>query len=142
MISFGLGAEDLADTRFALECCTPPGWSPGPAMDGTSCTAEAVSAINSQPHPGQLQDAGEGAEVGKRGWGDRIERVLETFNQMCLAPLPGYAPVGTPDRAGRPGRPDRPELDAAIGRFIREVHNLRPHSETRTPPFSGESCVV
>ncbi|MFG1710705.1 hypothetical protein ACFLIM_46840 [Nonomuraea sp. M3C6] len=52
---------------------------------------------------------------------------------MCLAHLPGYAPRGTPDRAGQ-AQLTLPELDAAIGRFIREVYNLRPHSETTMAP--------
>jgi putative transposase len=63
----------------------------------------------------------------------KIERVMETFNQMCLAHLPGYAPRGTLDRAGQ-AQLTLPELDAALGRFIREVYNRRPHAETRTAP--------
>jgi putative transposase len=42
----------------------------------------------------------------------KIERVMETFNQMFLAHLPGYAPRGTPDRAGQ-AQLTLPELDAA-----------------------------
>ncbi|NKY87579.1 DDE-type integrase/transposase/recombinase [Nocardia veterana] len=34
-----------------------------------------------------------------RGRG-KIERYMRTINQMCLSPLPGYAPRGLPDRAG------------------------------------------
>ncbi|MFD0480496.1 Mu transposase C-terminal domain-containing protein [Nonomuraea thailandensis] len=49
---------------------------------------------------------------------------------------------GPPARLRSPRHPDRagqaqltlPQLDAAIGRFIREVYNQRPHSETKTPP--------
>ncbi|MEV4180609.1 Mu transposase C-terminal domain-containing protein [Streptosporangium canum] len=63
----------------------------------------------------------------------KIERLIGTINQMCLAHLPGYAPRGTPDRAGQ-AKLTLAELDAALGRFIREVYNLRPHSETKTPP--------
>ncbi|MCW2943165.1 MAG: Transposase [Actinomycetia bacterium] len=63
----------------------------------------------------------------------KIERLWETFNQMCLAHLPGYAPRGTPDRAAQ-AKLTLPELDAAIGRFIHQVYNLRPHSETKMPP--------
>ncbi|MEQ4725024.1 Mu transposase C-terminal domain-containing protein [Nonomuraea sp. B19D2] len=63
----------------------------------------------------------------------KIERLIETINQMCLAHLPGYAPRGTPERAGQ-AKLTLAELDAAVGRFIREVYNLRTHSETKTPP--------
>jgi putative transposase len=63
----------------------------------------------------------------------KIERLIGTINQMCLAHLPGYAPRGTPDRAGQ-AQLTLPALDAAIGRFIHEVYNLRPHSETKTAP--------
>lgn len=63
----------------------------------------------------------------------KIERFVETMNQMCLAHLPGYAPKGSKDRAAQ-ATLTLAELDAAIGRFIREVYNLRPHSETKTPP--------
>jgi putative transposase len=51
-----------------------------------------------------------------RGRG-KIERYFDTINQMCLPTLPGYAPCGTPDRAGQ-ARLSLAELDAAIGRFI------------------------
>ncbi|WP_268961344.1 Mu transposase C-terminal domain-containing protein [Nonomuraea cypriaca] len=63
----------------------------------------------------------------------KIERFMETMNQMCLAPLPGYAPKGSKDRAAQ-AQLTLAGLDAAIGQFIREVYNLRPHSETRLPP--------
>ncbi|GAA3656127.1 hypothetical protein GCM10022224_019090 [Nonomuraea antimicrobica] len=63
----------------------------------------------------------------------KIERLIGTVNQMCLAHLPGYAPRGTPDRASQ-AQLTLPQLDAAIGRFIREVYTQRPHSETKTPP--------
>lgn len=63
----------------------------------------------------------------------KIERVFGTFNQMCLPHLPGHAPRGSADRAGQ-ATLTLPELDAAIGRFIREVYNIRPHSETGQPP--------
>ncbi|MEV4581429.1 hypothetical protein AB0K16_50165 [Nonomuraea jabiensis] len=66
----------------------------------------------------------------------KIERRIGTVNQMCLAHLPGYAPRGTPDRASQ-AQLALPQLDAAIGRFIREVYNQHPHSETKTPPSSG-----
>jgi putative transposase len=52
---------------------------------------------------------------------------------MCLPSLPGYAPRGTPDRAGQ-ARLTLAELDAAIGLFVREVYNLTPHGETRIAP--------
>jgi transposase InsO family protein len=58
----------------------------------------------------------------------KIERPIGTINQMWLAHLSGYAPRGTPDRAGQ-AQLTLPGLDAAIGRFTREVYNLRPHSE-------------
>ena len=35
-----------------------------------------------------------------RGRG-KVERYMDTINQMCLAALPGYAPRGTKDRAGQ-----------------------------------------
>jgi len=67
-----------------------------------------------------------------RGRG-KIERLFNTINQMCLPDLPGYAPRGTPDRAALAAM-TLPELDAAIGRFIRDVYNQRPHGETRQAP--------
>lgn len=67
-----------------------------------------------------------------RGRG-KVERIFGTVNQMCLPPLPGYAPRGTPDRAGQ-ARLTLAELDDAIGAFIREAYNVTPHSETKMPP--------
>ena len=52
---------------------------------------------------------------------------------MCLPTLPGYAPRGTPDRAGQ-ARLSLAELDAAIGRFIIDVYHHRPHGETGQLP--------
>jgi len=46
-----------------------------------------------------------------RGRG-KVERYMDTINQMCLAALPGYAPRGTKDRAGQ-ARLSLAELDAA-----------------------------
>jgi len=67
-----------------------------------------------------------------RGRG-KVERIFGTINQMCLPALPGYAPRGTPDRAGQ-ARLTLAELDAAIGTFIREVYNLTSHGETGIAP--------
>jgi putative transposase len=67
-----------------------------------------------------------------RGRG-KIERYMDTINQMCLAALPGYAPRGTKDRAGQ-ARLSLPELDAALGEFIVKVYNHRVHSQTGQPP--------
>jgi putative transposase len=67
-----------------------------------------------------------------RGRG-KVERYLDTINQMCLPALPGYAPRGTKDRAGQ-ARLSLAELDAALGAFIVTVYNNRVHSETGQPP--------
>ncbi len=67
-----------------------------------------------------------------RGRG-KVERYLDTVNQMCLAALPGYAPRGTRDRAGQ-ARLTLAELDAALGEFIVKVYNHRVHGETGQPP--------
>ena len=67
-----------------------------------------------------------------RGRG-KVERYLDTINQMCLAALPGYAPRGTKDRAGQ-ATLSLAELDAALGAFIVTVYNHRVHSETGQPP--------
>jgi putative transposase len=67
-----------------------------------------------------------------RGRG-KVERIFGTINQMCLPPLPGYAPRGTPDRAGQ-ARLTLAELDDAVGAFIREAYNVTPHGETGMPP--------
>jgi putative transposase len=67
-----------------------------------------------------------------RGRG-KIERLFDSVNQMCLQALPGYAPRGTPDRAGQ-ARLTLPELDAAIGRFLTSDYHHRVHSETRQTP--------
>jgi putative transposase len=67
-----------------------------------------------------------------RGRG-KVERYMDTINQMCLSALPGYAPRGTKDRAGQ-ARLSLAELDAALGAFIVEVYNNRVHGETGQPP--------
>lgn len=67
-----------------------------------------------------------------RGRG-KIERLFDSVNQMCLQALPGYAPRGTPDRAGQ-ARLTLPELDAAIGRFLTRDYHHRVHSETHQTP--------
>ncbi|MBP2371753.1 Mu transposase C-terminal domain-containing protein [Pseudonocardia parietis] len=67
-----------------------------------------------------------------RGRG-KIERLFNTINQMCLQPLPGYAPRGVPDRAGR-AQLTLAELDAAIGAFLTGDYHHRVHSETRQSP--------
>lgn len=67
-----------------------------------------------------------------RGRG-KIERAIQTVNQMCLQALPGYAPAGTPDRAGQ-AKLTLPELDAAIGRFLTSDYYHRVHSETGQTP--------
>lgn len=67
-----------------------------------------------------------------RGRG-KVERYMDTINQMCLAALPGYAPRGTTDRAAQ-ARLSLAELDAALGAFIVQVYNHRVHSETGQPP--------
>jgi putative transposase len=67
-----------------------------------------------------------------RGRG-KVERYMDTVNQMCLSALPGYAPRGTRDRAGQ-ARLTLAELDAALGEFIVKVYNHRVHGETGQPP--------
>jgi putative transposase len=74
-----------------------------------------------------------------RGRG-KVERYMNTINQMCLSALPGYAPRGTRDRAGQ-ARLSLAELDAALGQFIVEVYNHRVHGETGQPPQARwEAC--
>jgi len=67
-----------------------------------------------------------------RGRG-KLERLFDTVNQMCLSALPGYAPRGTPDRAGQ-ARRSLSELDTAIGRFLTGDYHQRQHGETGQPP--------
>jgi putative transposase len=67
-----------------------------------------------------------------RGRG-KVERLFDAINQMCLQALPGYAPRGTPDRAGQ-ARLTLPDLDAAIGRFLTVDYQYRVHSETGQTP--------
>ncbi len=67
-----------------------------------------------------------------RGRG-KIERLFNTINQMCLQALPGYAPRGVPDRAGR-AQLSLADLDAAIGAFLTGDYHHRVHSETRQSP--------
>ena len=67
-----------------------------------------------------------------RGRG-KVERYMDTVNQMCLSALPGYAPRGTKDRAAQ-ARLTLAELDAALGEFIVKVYNHRIHGETGQPP--------
>ncbi len=63
----------------------------------------------------------------------KVERYMDTVNQMCLSALPGYAPRGTRDRAAQ-ARLTLAELDAALGEFIVKVYNHRVHGETGEPP--------
>ncbi|MFB4268751.1 Mu transposase C-terminal domain-containing protein [Nonomuraea sp. GTA35] len=52
---------------------------------------------------------------------------------MCLSTLPGYAPAGTPDRAGQ-ARLSLAQLDEALNAWIIGEYHLRIHPETRQPP--------
>ncbi|MFC4912991.1 Mu transposase C-terminal domain-containing protein [Actinomadura gamaensis] len=67
-----------------------------------------------------------------RGRG-KIERLFATVHQMCLSPLPGYAPAGLPDRAGR-ARLSLTGLDEALSAWILDDYHRRIHPETRQPP--------
>ena len=67
-----------------------------------------------------------------RGRG-KVERYMNTINQMCLSALPGYVPRGTKDRAGQ-ARLSLAELDVALGAFIVTDYNNRVHSETGQRP--------
>jgi putative transposase len=133
-----LGAPSALHTALALRQAiwrkTDPGWHvcgiPGVlytdhGSDFTSRHLEQVMAdLRIRPVfslPGQPRGRG------------KVERYLGTINQMCLAALPGYAPRGTKDPAGQ-AQLTLAELDAAIGRFIVEVYNRRPHGETGQPP--------
>ncbi len=71
--------------------------------------------------------------VGKPRGRGKIERLFNSVNQMCLQTLPGYAPAGTPDRAGQ-ARLSLSELDAAVGKFLTGDYHHRVHSETRQTP--------
>jgi putative transposase len=67
-----------------------------------------------------------------RGRG-KIERLFGSINQRCLSALPGYAPAGTPNRAGQ-AQLTLPELDTAIGEFLTRDYHHHVHSETRRTP--------
>ena len=133
-----LGAPSALQTALALRQAiwrkTEPGWHvcgipsvfyTDHGSDFTSRHLEQVMAdLRIRPVfslPGQPRGRG------------KVERYMDTINQMCLAALPGYAPRGTKDRAGQ-AQLTLAELDAAIGRFIVEVYNYRPHGETGQPP--------
>ena len=68
-----------------------------------------------------------------RGRG-KVERYMDTINQMCLSGLPGYAPRGTKDRAG-PG----PAEPGRAGRGARGVHRhgLQPPRPQRDRPAAA-----
>ncbi|MEV4573555.1 transposase family protein [Nonomuraea jabiensis] len=53
----------------------------------------------------------------------KIERLIGTVNQMCLAHLPGYAPRGTRDRAGQ-AQLTLPQLDLLLSTVAkpRKIH--------------------
>lgn len=133
-----LGAPSALNTALALRQAiwrkADPGWHVCgiPAVfytdhgsDFTSRHLEQVAAeLKIRPVfslPGQPRGRG------------KIERYMDTINQMCLSALPGYAPRGTTDRAEQ-ARLSLSELDAAIGAFIVGVYHRRPHSETGQPP--------
>ncbi|MHB8629967.1 MAG: transposase [Aggregatilineales bacterium] len=68
-----------------------------------------------------------------RGRG-RIERFFRTIEQLLLCELPGYAPkngiaVTTPTLT-------LPAFDDIFRNFILEQYNVKPHSQTGTPPQS------
>lgn len=67
-----------------------------------------------------------------RGRG-KVERFFGTINQLCLAHLPGYAPRGEPDRAGK-AKLSLTALDDAIRRFIIDDYHQSVHSETGEAP--------
>ncbi|MEU5865488.1 Mu transposase C-terminal domain-containing protein [Nonomuraea sp. NPDC047529] len=67
-----------------------------------------------------------------RGRG-KIERLFATVHQMCLSALPGYAPAGLPDRAGR-AQLSLTQLDEALNAWIVGEYHRRIHPETRQPP--------
>lgn len=81
------------------------------------------------------------SQPGKPRGRGKIERYMNTINQMCLPTMPGYAPPrGTKDRAGQ-ARLSLAELDAAIGAFIVGKYNHQPHSETgQAPQARWDAC--
>ncbi|WP_412734307.1 Mu transposase C-terminal domain-containing protein [Krasilnikovia sp. MM14-A1259] len=133
-----LGAPSAIQTALALRQAIwrkgEPGWHvcgiPGTfytdhGSDFTSQHMEQVAADLKI----RLMFSGKGRPRGR----GKIERYIETINQMCLPALPGYAPRGTKDRAGQ-ARLSLAELDVAIGRFVVAQYNQQPHSETGQPP--------
>jgi putative transposase len=133
-----LGAPSAIQTALVLRQAiwrkSEPGWHvcgiPGTfytdhGSDFTSQHLEQVAADLKI----RLMFSGKGRPRGR----GKVERYFETINQMCLPPLPGYAPRGTKDRAGQ-ARLSLAELDAAIGKFIVADYNQQPHSETGQPP--------
>ena len=95
---------------------------------GSDFTSDHLSQVMADLHVQPIYSM-----IGQPHGHGKIERLIGTFTTMCLPHLPGWAPRGTPDRAGQ-ARLTLAELDGHINRFIREVYNRRPHSETRTAP--------
>lgn len=133
-----LGAPSTVQTSLALRqaiwrkgepgwhvCGIPAAFYTDHGSDFTSTHLEQVAADLKM----RLVFSGPGRPRGR----GKIERYFETINQMCLPALPGYAPRGTPDRAGRAAL-SLAELDTAIGRFIVTQYNHAPHSETGQSP--------
>lgn len=64
----------------------------------------------------------------------KIERFFGTVNTELLSELPGYL---TGQRPASPARLSLTGLDAAIGNFIIERYNVRPHRETGVAPITA-----
>jgi hypothetical protein len=65
----------------------------------------AVRAERERDAQAQIAAAAERARIalpGQPGGRGKVERYMDTINQMCLAALPGYAPRGTRHRATSP----------------------------------------
>lgn len=71
------------------------------------------------------------SSVGRPQGRGKVERLFGTLNTECLVELPGY--LGQEKPAISP-RLSLPELDAAIGEYLLEIYNNRPHREIGISP--------
>jgi putative transposase len=64
----------------------------------------------------------------------KIERFFGTLNQELLPELPGHLVAGNP---ATPPALSLAELDAAVGRFIRDIYHARRHGEIGATPVAS-----